>query len=680
MIRFLYPGVLWFLLALAIPVLIHLLHLRRFKTIRFPNTAFLIKVQEERQTRDRLKKLLLLLMRLLAFAGLIIAFAEPYIPGKLSPEEMKAGRFYSFYLDNGLSMEARGEDGPLLDQAVKTVSGLLSELDERDKVQLLTNTFDADSYRALSPEEALNVLAAVKHTPVSRGIDELMIRQSEFLSASSGGGTALLFSNFREGMVQEPNVANDSLNIWRLVPMPVADPSNLYIDSVWFEQPELLPGREARLQFRLKNSSSQPQNAITVQPKMGNLSLAPIPLDLPANGYSTGELVFTVPPAGWIRGELYVQDDGMAFDDQFYFTFPIRETIKVTEVRGKNATDFTQRLFGGDSLFKYSVLASGAFDAKRLEDTDVLIANQWEEPGSAFQEALVAFVQRGGTLVWIPDPRRNQNLNSLERIGFPSFTGIDSSRTKLAPISTDHPFFQDIFERIDANMDLPAFSKRWVIQPATNAPYSSILKFLDGSPAFLQISSGEGRIMVSAAPFLPSWTNMGRHALFVPILLKTAFQSLRTPPLAYFLESTPRLNLPAHAPMQDPVYSLRALDKSGAWILTRRLIGGNWFLECPESLEQPGFYELYVGEEPVAEVAFNYDRKESAIRSANLEEWIEQAKDRGYRNVEISAGSDVIRLAQGLKTDGGTALWRWFLGLALLALLMEMLILRLWRS
>jgi len=678
MIRFLYPGVLWFLLALAIPVLIHLMHLRRYKTIRFPNTAFLIKVQEERQTRDRLKRLLLLLMRLLAFAALIIAFAEPYIPGKLSAEEMKAGRFYSFYLDNGLSMEARGSEGPLIDQAVKVVSGLLRELDERDKVQLVTNAFDADSYRALTPEEALNVLAAVKPTSVSRSIDEVLVRQAEFLATAGNGGTAVLFSNFREGMVREPQPAADSINIWRLVTLPISDPANLYVDSVWFQQPELLPGREGRIQFRVRNSGNEPQSGVIVQPRLGSLSLAPIPVDVPAMGSADGELVFTVPSSGWVRGELYVQDDGMAFDDRFYFSFPVHETIRVTEVKGRGATDFTQRLFGGDSLFRYTQVSAGAFDAKRLEDTDVLIANQWDNPGSAFQEALSAYVQRGGTLIWIPTASGSQNLSTLERVGFPSFETVDSSRTRLAPISSDHPFFQDIFERIDGNMDLPQFSRRWVIRPSPTAVNSTILRFLDGSPAFLQVSSGEGNFLVSAAPFMSSWTSIGRHALFVPILLKTAFQSLRTPPLAYFLDGVPKLSLPSHPPMQDPVYTLRATDQSGAWILTRRLQGVNWYLACPETIEQPGFYELLLGDAIIAEVAFNYDRKESAIRTADMEQWAESARDLGYKNVEVSSHADVLRLAEGLKTDGGRMLWRWLLAFALLALVMEMLILRIW--
>ncbi|MEO5584097.1 MAG: BatA domain-containing protein [Flavobacteriales bacterium] len=41
---FLFPSFLWALTALAIPVIIHLFQLRRFKRIDFPNVRFLQEV------------------------------------------------------------------------------------------------------------------------------------------------------------------------------------------------------------------------------------------------------------------------------------------------------------------------------------------------------------------------------------------------------------------------------------------------------------------------------------------------------------------------------------------------------------------------------------------------------------------------------------------------------------
>ena len=67
---FVYPSFLWALLALAIPILIHLFHFRRFKTVYFTNVKFLKQLQEESSSQRKIRNLLVLLMRCLAVAFL----------------------------------------------------------------------------------------------------------------------------------------------------------------------------------------------------------------------------------------------------------------------------------------------------------------------------------------------------------------------------------------------------------------------------------------------------------------------------------------------------------------------------------------------------------------------------------------------------------------------------------
>ena len=82
--QFLYPTFLYALLALAIPIIIHLFFFRRFKKVYFTNVRFLKEIKEETSARQRLKNLLVLLMRLLAMAALVLAFAQPFLPQDLS--------------------------------------------------------------------------------------------------------------------------------------------------------------------------------------------------------------------------------------------------------------------------------------------------------------------------------------------------------------------------------------------------------------------------------------------------------------------------------------------------------------------------------------------------------------------------------------------------------------------
>ncbi|MBK6884084.1 MAG: BatA domain-containing protein [Flavobacteriales bacterium] len=92
---FLHPAFLWALTALAIPVLIHLFQLRRFKRIDFPNVRFLAEISQQTRARKKVQHWLVLLARLLALACLVLAFAQPYLPSKSGASRPDSGRYRS---------------------------------------------------------------------------------------------------------------------------------------------------------------------------------------------------------------------------------------------------------------------------------------------------------------------------------------------------------------------------------------------------------------------------------------------------------------------------------------------------------------------------------------------------------------------------------------------------------
>jgi hypothetical protein len=74
----------WFLLGLfaaAIPVLIHLLHVRKLRTVEFSSLRFLKELQKSRLRTLRIRQLLLLLLRTLLIISLVLAFARPAVRG-----------------------------------------------------------------------------------------------------------------------------------------------------------------------------------------------------------------------------------------------------------------------------------------------------------------------------------------------------------------------------------------------------------------------------------------------------------------------------------------------------------------------------------------------------------------------------------------------------------------------
>ena len=115
---FLYPLFLFALLALAIPVIIHLFNFKRYKTVYFSNVPLLKRIKQESRKKTQLKQLLILIARLLAIASLVFAFSRPYIP--LNKRTSNASRqVVAIYIDNTFSMKAEGENGRCLNRPIK---------------------------------------------------------------------------------------------------------------------------------------------------------------------------------------------------------------------------------------------------------------------------------------------------------------------------------------------------------------------------------------------------------------------------------------------------------------------------------------------------------------------------------------------------------------------------------
>jgi hypothetical protein len=94
------PDILYFLVLLIIPILVHLFQLQKFTKVSFTNVAFLQKIIQQNRKSSRIKKWLLLGVRLLLFSAILFAFSQPYI--QENEADVKQESF--IYLDTSLSL------------------------------------------------------------------------------------------------------------------------------------------------------------------------------------------------------------------------------------------------------------------------------------------------------------------------------------------------------------------------------------------------------------------------------------------------------------------------------------------------------------------------------------------------------------------------------------------------
>jgi len=156
-VSFLYPQFLWAFTLLSIPIIIHLFNFRKYKELYFPNTLFLKHIKEQSKSANNLKNLLLLLLRLLIFSMLILAFAMPYSERNSNKKE-SASALHAFYIDNSFSMNTANENGRLLDEAKKQTEAIVKNLPNSDYFMLTTNDFEGKHRRHLAKKEFLEDL------------------------------------------------------------------------------------------------------------------------------------------------------------------------------------------------------------------------------------------------------------------------------------------------------------------------------------------------------------------------------------------------------------------------------------------------------------------------------------------------------------------------------------------
>ncbi|HMB64654.1 MAG TPA: BatA domain-containing protein, partial [Eudoraea sp.] len=170
--QFKYPELLWALFLLLIPIFIHLFQLRRFKKTPFTNVKLLQKVVAESRRSSTLKKWLLLFTRLLLFAALILAFTQPFLANKTALSKKET----VIYLDNSFSMQAKQNEGTLLEIAVQD---LIETIPRENTFSLFTNE---DTYTRVTLKEIQNELLTLQYTHRQLQLDEIWLKAQTLFS------------------------------------------------------------------------------------------------------------------------------------------------------------------------------------------------------------------------------------------------------------------------------------------------------------------------------------------------------------------------------------------------------------------------------------------------------------------------------------------------------------------
>lgn len=661
------PAFLWALLAVVIPVVVHLFHFRRYKKVYFSNVVRLAELQSESRRRSTLRELLVMAMRILAIVFLVLAFARPVIPGRNS--RLQSGSTaVSIYIDNSFSMENASSDGSQLETAKQKVREIAAAYGPGDSYQLLTNDMVGGEFRWLSREELLDAVDAVKISPVSRRLSEVIQRQSSFYRNSGAANRlAYVISDFQTSMCDFTAVEVDSTVQYTMVPLSHVAADNLYVDTVKLDAPAYFVGGHVTAEVVVHNSGTREVEKVPVKLYIDGRERAMATLDLPAGASGTAQLKFSIDGSGWLDGRVEIVDYPVVFDDEYYFTLHVDERVSVLEVDQSQPNAALRKLFAADSAVSFRNVTLPRLDLSSLSDYNFIILNELSGIGTGVAQELATWVNEGGSLMVLPDANgRTEGLNELlSAMQSPRVGTWMAKQVKASRIDYDSRLYRNVFSGRSDEMEMPSAMGRYQID-GSQSVRQSIITFADGGDMLSATPFGEGYIYLFAMPLNEQWTDLVNQALFVPTVYNMALFSRPIPPAAYTIGGSAPVVLQTSVDAMDEQHVPLLSDNADFSVMPDvRRVGNRLMLLQHGELQHAGIYLL--GEE---HLAFNYNRIESQLDFLGRDDVAQQSGCTVLANADKPIDEEIRAM------NDGRQLWRWCVLLALLALAAEVIILR----
>jgi hypothetical protein len=669
--RLMYPAFLFGLLALTVPVVIHLLQLRRPQRLLFTNNSFIREVELVTLRHRNVQRWLLLATRVLGLVALVLVFCQPFIP---TSKELAVATGTEVLIDNSFSMQREGlGQASVFAEAVGQARSVSQTSAASGQIRLVNK-----GNSLLSPsgyETELEELKMNARNPFVRLRTEGNTRRSDAL---------YIFSDFQKTAVGAKELTALMNREVVLVPLASKQTANLYVDSLWLEDAFVQVRTNVSLHIRVRNGGAAKASDAPVKVFLGMRQVAAYRVTVEPGQAVTSVVQVQVLDGKLVLGRVVTDDAPVSFDNIHYFTLQPAASIQVLEIVPE---PITKRLYGNEPLFSYSFAKPQNVDYGFLQRANLVVVRELERIDAGLRDGLRAVVKRGGSVVIVPSSGSNSRDTyqqlfkelGLGTVQWETATGAAPELREVAMPSAREPFFRNVFGAQQRGTTMPRVAPvlRWA------RTGTDILRLRDGESYLASFASGAGQVYVFSAPFAEKYSDFVAHALFVPVMYRMAMLSYQNEQLpAYRLtQGVVTLKLPTGEITGSPVgradeARFRLVKDSVVLIPAQWVVTNELRLDLPAEMEAPGFYQVQRGGKVLTTLAFNQDKRESELAAYSADE-LRQLVGPGHPTIKVvEGGVDGAGLAKFRAEQTGQPLWRYCLVLALLALLAEALLVR----
>lgn len=633
--QFKHPELLWALLLLLIPIIVHLFQLRRFKKTPFTNVRLLQKVVSQSRKSSTLKKWLLLATRLLLFTSLIIAFAQPFFSKKTALQEKET----VIYLDNSFSLQAKDDNETLLNTSIQQ---LIKALPKDKSFTLFTND---KVFRNVKLKDIQNQLLGLSYSTNQLNVNDIYLKGGTYFDASKPSiKNLIVISDFQELMTSKSTDTSNYIQR-HLVQLKSEDLENISLDSIY--------------------TSSLSMDNIELEALLSaNTEIKDTPVSL----FNSGKLIaktsaqfrnkkatvsFTIPYNSEINGTLEISDSGLNYDNVLYFNMAPKEKINILGIN-EGDDNFLTRIFTDDE-FIYSSSPLKEVDYSAIDKQNMVILNELDVIPTSMATVLQKFKENGGSIMIIPS--KNINIDSYNTLlnGF-NKTAISqkiNGEHNIVTINFSHPLYQNVFDKKVVNFQYPKVSEYYSVKTGT----PQLLTYDNGDPFLIGLKG----FYFFTAPLSKETSNFKNSPLIVPTLYTMGINSLKMADLYELMGQDKTVDLPISIGKDQII----KLSQNGYEVIPeQKSFTNKTTLNFGSVPNRDGLFNINEKDRTLRNISFNYPREESELRFMDMD------------NLSSTSTSDSINsVFDSLeKEDHITELWKWFIILALLFLLVEVLI------
>jgi Aerotolerance regulator N-terminal len=560
-VGFLAPLMLIGVLALAVPIAIHLIGRQRARVVKFAALDFLMSTKRRTARRFRLRERLLLIVRAIACAAVAIALAKPYTScSRKGPQVTRGPQAAVVVIDDSFASGYLIDGQPWLKQAAEECRRILQQLGPEAEIAIVRASEAAEHPTELTRDHLRLRDQLLALEPSARPADTTRALQhaAQLLAASSHARKTVFLASLMTKVGLRPDDApwgkeGPALQLVELRPETMANVAvtNLRVDAE--------PGagtRAVAFDAEIANYGDTAQK-VELSLAIGERVVARGAIDLAAREKKLKRFLAALPPGTRVTDAsvaITSPTDALAIDDKRWVRASLRDRVRVLLVNGDPRTvrhddelfyleaalrpgdredSGTQvRAITAEELAGIEPRARGKAGAIDLAELDVVVlANVTALPVERAQ-VLAEWVRRGGGIMIAPgsnfdpaayDRTMLQLLPQSVRDPIDTTWGAtpqdrDSRALRLVKWEADHPIFAP-FSKTAPELANAKFFKIALLGPTTDTADRKVLaRFTNGAAALVEASIGAGRTLLYTSTLDRDWNDMPLHPGYLPFV------------------------------------------------------------------------------------------------------------------------------------------------------------------